>query len=387
MSAKNGQQNGQKGIGAYFKPKPLSNPHVTPAKRRSPARDDNDADTITVGNLKCDGARTPKQPQTPGTAQRFKNIEAATPTKSPAGVPKLGTPLKVPIRSPKPTHATQSFSSVSDLSSIPSSLPSNLFPIKSETEQQSERADARNDRLLSSSAGFSVASLPKSSQQVVHNGQTVAVRGSDEEDEDSDSSLEDLDDLLGRRKEPLTSSSSPPSIDGKEQTYDLQSWIGRPPKKKQDPIIGKDVFSRFRTGEPKYKHALDSLLADHLDSEEIEANVGKLRRRYEVDEQSERVRESGKADNDLDSTLLESVTNGVNDEESVSVSRLLEAVKRTEALNGEKTWSFFAGNPCHGNIHYYCDFPHETAKTDSWEKSLKGEFVLQSSMTLLSPLL
>ncbi|KAL9624775.1 MAG: hypothetical protein Q9160_001130 [Pyrenula sp. 1 TL-2023] len=381
MSQKSNQGNSQRGINAYFKPKTFSNPTVTPAKRRSPALENEDADTITIASTNEKPNPEIQPPKTPSSVRRFKDVEALTPKKSPAGFPQLGTPLQVPFRSPRPSSQTaRRFSSVSDLSSIPSSLPSSFPFAKSENGLPVSQEVIESKRESIPSTDPSNTSLPRSSQKIIHNGQTVAVRGSDEEDEDSCSSLEDLDDLLGRSKELLTSSSSPPSVDEKALTYDLQSWIGRPSSKRRDPIIGKDVLSKLRPTETKYKHALDSLLAEHLDHQDVEAGVEKLRKQYEIDEQAAKARKHGKTEKELDSTLLETVTKDGKEEESVSVARLMEAVKRTEALNAEKTWSFFHSNPCHGSSHYQDDFPRATLSADDWEQSLKARDVRQDAI-------
>lgn len=382
MSQKSNHPHGQRGINAYFKPKNFANPSVTPAKRRSPALEEADADTIKVAATVAEPNAEIQHPKTPSSIRRFKDIGALTPKKSPAGFPQPGTPLQVPFRSPRPSQTARRFSSVSDLSSIPSSLPSSLPFVEPEDESATshEVIETKRESILSTDP--SNTSLPRSSQKVIYKGQTIAVRGSDEEDEDSDSSLEDLDDLLGRTKEPLTSSSSPPSVDEKELTYDLESWMGKPSRKRRDPIIGKDVLSKLRPTETKYKHALDSLLAEHLDHQDVEASVKKLRQQYEIDEQAAKARKHGKTEKELDSTLLESVTKDGKDGESVSVARLMEAVKRTEALNGEKTWSFFHGNPCHGSAQYQDDFPSATLRAGEWEQSLKGELYPSSKRAI-----
>ena len=359
-------QNGQKDISSYFKwPAPSQ---VTPAKRRSPALEESDrvinkvrAPATPVKHLKSSS-----NPTTPTSTARLKDVGSVTPKKRPIGPPKPGTPAHVAFRSPKPKSPfnREESSSLSELSSIPSSLSTIKLEFDRESVEKEEQIQSTHD--LTSSA----LSQPHSTQKVVHKGQLVAVRDSDEDD--SDSSLEDLDDLLGRKKEPMTSSSSPPSADDVASTYDISRWMGRPTNVRSGPIVEKEVFSKFRIPEPKYHNGIERLLNHHFDDQETEASLAKVKKSYEEAEKVVGQRESEKGREGVDQNLLKSVTEG-RDEDGPGLSRLLEAVKRTDALNGDKVWSFFNENPCHGNTHYDHSFPREALRTNSWEACLDGK--------------
>ncbi|KAL9106995.1 MAG: hypothetical protein Q9227_008031 [Pyrenula ochraceoflavens] len=402
MAPSTSQSHG-KDISSYFQrsvnPKPSQ---VTPAKRRSPALEESDCDLNTVKAIanKKGGTRSPLNPKTPNTATRYKDVGSLTPKKTPLGHPKPGTPVHVAFRSPKPKSpfTREESSSLSELSSVPSSLST----VKLDFEEVDTLNEQHPNPLPSSSDLSSVPSslptvkfdsdhaqtpkaqpskpIPKppaspqlsqlhSSQKVVHKGQVVAVRDSDEED--SDSSLADLDELLGKKKEPATSSSSPPSVDDIEGTYDLSRWVSRPANtgKRKGPIVGKETFSRFRDAEQKYPIGLEKLLNNHFDDQETEANLAKVQKGYDEAERVDAQKKAAKKRDGVDEDVLKSVTEG-KDDEGLGHSRLLEAVKRTDALTGERTCSFFTAQPIHGDENYEYTFPRRALRLKSWEACL-----------------
>lgn len=180
-----------------------------------------------------------------------------------------------------------------------------------------------------------------SSQRVVRNGE-VMIQNSDE----SDSSLDDIDDLLARKSAMIV---SPP----KEPEAALPSSA-----KQRDRQSGASTRSRTRGAAPaparpspssllqlpRYEFSLDSLEQRSKDDRALEADAAKARTLLDSFEMKK-----GMAQNDsnsqfrtgvkVDATLLASITN-IKGEEG-DMDRLMKAITRTEAFHQGNTWSFF----------------------------------------------
>lgn len=182
-----------------------------------------------------------------------------------------------------------------------------------------------------------------SSQRVVRNGE-VMIRNSDDE---SDSSLDDIDDLLARKSAMIPSPSNEPEA-------------GLPPSAKQrDRQSGASTRSRTRGAgptraqhsppslvqRPRYEFSLDSLEQRSKNDRDVEADAAKAWTLLDSMEM-----QKGTAQNDSNSqartgskaitNLLVSIMKNDNRDED-EIERTTTALARTEALDQENSWSFF----------------------------------------------
>ena len=298
-------------IASFFKP----SAHSIPAKRPSPSLEDEEVHSVSTKSNQTD-LRTPK------SAARFKNV-TPSPYWSPIG-PGSGSSVKIPIRSPRPKPSQEPVTSFS----------SRLSAHYKDSPVQKWRDHAKSPQPTLQS--FSFTNLPSSTQSVVKGGKVVAVRGSDDEDSDS---LSSLDDILGRRKsETATSSSSPPELDGDEREAERLRTMFRFTSGRSQPLIGRDRLRELNSKERDHKVDIGVLMGDHFDDQEIEGNIAKAKQGYEASKQEE---EYSGGQGDVDRHLLAAVVAGVPGAHD-DMSRLMNAVERTEALNLDRSWSFFA---------------------------------------------
>lgn len=181
-----------------------------------------------------------------------------------------------------------------------------------------------------------------SSQRVVINGE-VMIRNSDDE---SESSLDDIDDLLTRKSAMIPSPQKEPEA------------VLPPSAKQRDLHSGSSTRSRTRGARPalarrspsslpqppRYEFSLDSLEQRSNDDRASEADAAKARTLLDSFENPK-----GPAQNDfsnqvktgakVDATLLASVMKNGGEEEDID--RLMTAITRTEAFHQGKSWSFF----------------------------------------------
>ena len=189
--------------------------------------------------------------------------------------------------------------------------------------------------------------LLASSQRVVRHGE-VMIRNSDDES-DSDSSLEDLSDLLRPKTQadpasssPLTEISSPtPSID------DQQSREERSRTRQQTKAtVDKNVPTNRSKAPPppRYRFDLGTLVQRSAKQEDCEAGINKARMALDSIEQNVLTNASSHpydkhGDQQIDTGLIDSAFKG--SEDANGVKKLMMALQRTEALQKEKSWSFF----------------------------------------------
>lgn len=212
-----------------------------------------------------------------------------------------------------------------------------------------------------------------SSQRVVRNGE-VMIRNSDDE---SDCSLDDIDDLLARKS---TVIASPPN----------EPESALPPAAKQrNRQTGASTRSRTRgagparTGRsplqlPAYEFSLDSLRQRSKDDKALQADAAKARKLLDsFDIQKDPAQNFSdnqfKSRTKVDATLLASVLKDKGEEGEMD--RLMAAVTRTEALNQRKTWSFF------DNLHKsssaeQAKFP--IPEDTQWQGLLNGKFLFHA---------
>ena len=334
-------QTQRRDIASFFKP----SAQTIPAKRPPPSLEDDQVVYIAT-------KPKPTNLRTPQSGPRFKNVTSPywSPIRSGSG----GS-VKIPIRSPRPKALQEPVASFSSrLSAEYKGLPA-----------QRRIKDVKSPG--SSQQPLSFANLPSSTQSVFEDGKVVAVRGSDDDDSDS---LSSLDDILGQRKsETATSSSSPIELDADEYEAERIRTIFRFTSGRSQPLVGRDKLRELHSKEKDHKVDIGSLMVDHIDDQEVEGNVAKAMQGYEASKQEE---ERSRVQGDIDQNLLAAVVAGAP-AESDGMSRLMSAVERTEALNIDRSWSFFGP----GNLQPPAVKPIQIVPdvqwSNRWQESLQDD--------------
>ena len=190
--------------------------------------------------------------------------------------------------------------------------------------------------------------LLASSQRVVKHGE-VMIRNSDDEESESDSSLGDIDDLLHFRRQPDPVPSSPPTDLG-STTPSLPGpsspeEIGRTRRQTRAIVRTNTTSDRYAPSpQPKYKFDLETLVQRSAKHEKTQAMMSKARETLKSMEKrgflSAPASGGDSQDNrEIDAGMVASALKGrceLNDGE-----KLMIAIQRTEALQQEKSWSFF----------------------------------------------
>ncbi|EHA25545.1 hypothetical protein ASPNIDRAFT_211385, partial [Aspergillus niger ATCC 1015] len=125
--------------------------------------------------------------------------------------------------------------------------------------------------------------------------------------------------------------------------------------------------SRFPVKVPKYSNTLDSLVVQAVDDNETEAGIAKLKAAFEKED----MRKNGKQDDVKHSTHLpttqlneDTLASALGDQDDeMGLRRLLDAVRRTEALDLEKSWHFFDYK---SELPPAVDFPKECIDQDGF---------------------
>ena len=186
-----------------------------------------------------------------------------------------------------------------------------------------------------------------SSQRIIRNGETV-IRNSDD---DSESSLEDLDNLIGRK--PSGAPPSPPAYDLAEAP--LQALVRENPRivtkgRKRKPGWVEKPAPPHRLTLPvlpkNHQFSLESLAKQRKQHEATKGGIAQAlsliesydQRKASSSESSILVDQAGSLDKDLLASLIK------EPEDDDNAGRLKTAIQRTEALQYSKSWSFF-GDP------------------------------------------
>ncbi|KAI9835799.1 MAG: hypothetical protein M1837_003600 [Sclerophora amabilis] len=186
-------------------------------------------------------------------------------------------------------------------------------------------------------------------QRVVKNG-VVMIKSSDDEEADSDTSLEDIDSLLAMPNSAKTSSK-------RRHSGDPSNALASPPstRSRTGKNLGRSIGESLATplpGLPKYRFSLASLVDQTAKDQASEVGVAQAREILEPgkvggtrgDTDDKDISEEGSGNLDVeksravDQGLLETV---VGDEDEGEMDRIMTAMMRTEALSRSKTWSFF----------------------------------------------
>ncbi|BCS17579.1 uncharacterized protein APUU_10407S [Aspergillus puulaauensis] len=229
----------------------------------------------------------------------------------------IGTRSKSPGEDPAPQSSPQS-SPLTELSS--QLLPSLL---RAAGDEPADNDPAPQSSFQSAETGTSF----NSAQRMMKNGKEVVI-SSDGDESDSAGSLESPDDLLARfltPKSPVTT---------KERAGD-DNETTQPDRKnpKHNSVVRTESAPR------KYKNSLENLVRQAVSDNETEVGIAKLR--ASLNDESDRNTDSGpdKASNLNEGVLASAIDDGNDD--SMGLQRLLDAVRRTEAFDLGKSWSFF----------------------------------------------
>ncbi|KAJ9210919.1 hypothetical protein DTO166G4_7505 [Paecilomyces variotii] len=195
-------------------------------------------------------------------------------------------------------------------------------------QQASRSASAAPDSFMNGSFD--------SSQRIVKNGREI-VTNSDGEDTDSIASLESPEDFFNKLSAPTEPKEDAETMN-KDGTRNLRSTRGQLKRNTMDNFFAQKIPT------PKYKHTLDTLVTDAVDDDETEAGVAKIKSAFDSSKKASRASDSLAAhDGDRNMGIHEDVLASAVGEgdDKPGLQRLLDAVRRTEAFDQEKIWSFF----------------------------------------------
>ena len=239
------------------------------------------------------------------------------------------------------------------------SISSSDEPVARDVTEASALVPLQDETGGRATAFSSSQSILTSSQRIVKNGE-VMIRNSDDE---SDSSLEDLDDLIARNS--THKAPSPPACNFddsfsniqagkhaesvKKQTTGTSAQLGKPasPHLLALPVIPKQL-----------KFSLESLAKERKQHDAGKESVAQAlsliesydQRKASSNEKSRTLDQKGTLDVDLVTRLVKTEADGDN------VSRLQAAIRRTEALQYSQSWSFFEDHPGH-SLRHRAGFP------------------------------
>ena len=170
-----------------------------------------------------------------------------------------------------------------------------------------------------------------SSQRVTRNGE-VMIKNSDGES-DSDSSLEDPDELLRSYRNP--NKSSPLTEPDLPHRASLAQRVTRSMNSSRK-AIPKELPAL-----PKYKFSLGALIANAKKDDAAEAEVERaLHLAKELDRKRATLEEVVNGNKRAIGTNAEELASMMKNEDSDDISRLVQAIQRTEALQFKKSWYF-----------------------------------------------
>ncbi|KAK4692338.1 hypothetical protein P7C71_g4843, partial [Lecanoromycetidae sp. Uapishka_2] len=191
-------------------------------------------------------------------------------------------------------------------------------------------------------------SLASSSQRIVKNGE-VRIRDSDEES-GSDTSLEDLDELLALFKPSRgPARTQAPEVPLPKEADDVHGSNSKRKRRGRPAATNNDSpLSSARSAIPKtYKISLDSLAKQKKQYDASNAGVAQAKsalslydqRKTATGEKEPLLGDKGA----LEADLINVVMKDCGDEDDIG--RLKTAIHRTEALQQGKSWSFFEDDP------------------------------------------
>ena len=259
-------------------------------------------------------------------------------------------------KSPRLQDAMNSNDELQD--GLSSSMVSSLTPLSSSDDVTPEASDPRRADVSSASHNpyISTASDPyesfapglTSSQRVMKNGQMVVTNS--DGDSDSDASLDDVEELLMGTKHselPYFTEVPFPTLPFEGRTRQDRTKEMRYRAKEETPTR-KAHASTPRLNMPKYKFSIDSLIAQVEKEDAAEAGAQQARLAVRALNNQRKARDSKLGSMKKEEATVEEglLTSMVKDKDSnEGFDRLMQAIKRTEALHHDKTWLFFDSKP------------------------------------------
>ncbi len=330
-------------IAHFFRPYAKPDPSKTiPAKRPSPIP----GDDLEESTRFTDKQSKWTEPRTPHTASRVRKA-TLSPWKSPLG-PRSGTSVTIPIRSPKFSLPQNS---LEPLAPNASAIRKGVLFTSSSKENGGEKKP------------LSFADISTSGQSVVKDGKLVAVKSSDDEDSDSLCSLDAL--LGGNRHEVATGSSSLLDVDEEDLEAQRARSLRIFTNGRSNALVGRDKLRELTSKSKGLNFDISSLVGDHFDDEETEANVTKAKEGYKASNDQEQFDQQSV----IDKNLIASAVG--QDEGSKNFQKLLNAVERTDALATEYTWSMFDSKQQRTDSSATQPFPRKVVESDLRLESLE----------------
>lgn len=297
--------------------------------------------------------------------------------------------FKRPAYAPPPTVKLPALSQPSSpLSDPPSDLPSHFSssqqlpdPVERQTNSSAHGVESPNRTVPSYTSDFtsfrpssSLNASFNSSQRIVKNGKEVVI-DTDAESASSEE-LEDVDELLNKflgRAPSSTSTKITESRDLKPQT------ASKPPNRRQHEF--RNFRAKVGLDEKKYKFSLESLVQRSVDDDEIETNVAKAKAILETQDQTIPTINGFKRRSEPSNLREDILASGLSTDDTGSdFKRLLNAVKRTEALEQEKSWLFFGDDSKKQDLP---EFPRNSILASSREAFLRGRITFSRPASCL----
>lgn len=329
----------KRSIADFFKPYIKS---AIPAKRPSPSVEE-------TSGFKSPGKHVPKA-ATPKSEKRKIEQQQKTPS-SLLFSPSSGRPStashSIPYRSPRPKDP--------------------IDPPSTYTRAPRFGADGSYDSTpIKAAKPFSFADLPSSTHAVIQNGKVVEIRDSDDDDTDSLASLESLDDIFGGKKGGhVTSLSSSPGDDEAKLEAERVKTLSLFTSGRSVPLVGKDKLRALYAKERANKFDISGIVGHHFDDEEVETIVRKARAELDASTKDTRTEDNPT----LDKELLAKVAATEDGEDGLS--RLMDAVDRTEALTSERVFLFFGADGLsdwHDDARVQQPFPDKAIPYQLWRR-------------------
>ncbi|KAL4817657.1 hypothetical protein BDW67DRAFT_174470 [Aspergillus spinulosporus] len=121
----------------------------------------------------------------------------------------------------------------------------------------------------------------------------------------------------------------------------------------------KDV-PLWKSAPPKYKHSLDALVIQAVDDKETEAGIARLKASLAAEPSR---KDDPVSATNLNESVLASAIKSDDVEDSKGLQRIIDAVRRTEALDLRKSWSFFDVG---AELPRAQEFPRESIRPGSY---------------------
>lgn len=291
--------------------------------------------------------------------------------RSRSNTPRATTPQQnIPVTASNDAILVSSQSSaLSSLQDLPPSTPDELP--NSASEDLTGRAKECSGALsIEGNETLSQAHVISSSQRIIKNGKVV-IRDSDEDRSDTDTSLDDIDDLL--RGHNARAETSPGSRDELPSIWPPPATRLRTAKSSAHNQARTATATAYQSpvpiATPKYKFSLDALVKKRQQDDDSQVIIESAQSLLEgLEERKSLPARTGK--NVLDEGLLAAVISDGNDDGG-SIDRLMAAIERTEALDQQKVWSFFRDDQGHAHAEP-ADCP--SIADTYWQKILEGSF-------------